>query len=161
MRSFVFALALFAAACGERATPQPAAEAQDVAEGAVVSVSNAWAAPTPAGVAVSAGYLTLTNPAAAADALIGATSPRAGRVEVHEINAEGAVMRMRATPRLEIAPGSTVTLEPGGAHLMFYDVATPFAEGETIPVTLMFASGTEVAVDLPVSRRPAGQHQGH
>jgi copper(I)-binding protein len=126
-----------------------------------LELRDAWAAPTPGGVNVSAGFLTIVNGAAAADRLISAASPRAGRVELHEMAMAGDVMQMRPADDFEIAPGQQVELAPGGLHLMFCEVATPFAEGEEVPVTLTFENAGSVTVSLPV-RRPTGdaQHNG-
>jgi copper(I)-binding protein len=66
---------------------------------------------------------------------------------------DGAVMRMRQIEGGLAAPaGATVTLSPGGMHLMFYGVTQPFAEGESIPVTLTFEHAGDIGVTLPVRR---------
>lgn len=125
-------------------------------------VHDAWAAPTPAGVDVAAGYLTITNHSGAADRLLSATSARAERVEVHEMTMNGAVMQMRAVESLNIPAGGDVTLGPGGMHLMFFGVSQPFIEGQTIPVHLVFETAGAMDVNLPVNRRggPAHNHAG-
>lgn len=145
----------FAAACG---APQPAQPETTAA----LNLGQAWAAPTPAGVDVSAGYLTIRNDTDAADYLLSATSPRAERVEVHEMTMDGAVMQMRPVDRLEIAAGESVQLAPGGAHLMFFGVTSPFAEGESISVQLVFETAGTIDVSLPVRRgAPAAHGDGH
>ena len=152
MRAFFIAAAFALAAC------TPAAETE--APAGRLEVSGAWAAPTPGGVNVSAGYLTIVNGADEADRLVSASSPRAGRVEVHEMVMTGDVMQMRPAAAIEIAPGAEVALAPGGMHLMFYEIATPFAEGEDVTVTLTFEHAGAVDVSLPV-RRPTGGHTTH
>lgn len=150
-----------AAACG---APQgaPEAPAAGPAEpAAAIEITDAWASPTPAGVRVGAGYLTITNRQAAPDTLISVTTPRAGRAEIHEMAMEDGVMRMRAVEALTLAPGETITLAPGGRHLMFYEIATPLAVGETAPVTLHFANAGEVSAELPVRTRENSGHDGH
>lgn len=155
MRAFFFGL-LALVACG---APQSEAPTQEPRES--IELRDAWAAPTPGGVDVSAGYVTIVNVSNAADRLVAASSPRAARVEVHEMSADGGVMRMRRVEGgLAIAPGATVRLEPGGLHLMFYGVTTPFAEGETIPARLAFEQAGEIVVNLPV-RRPTQGHAEH
>jgi copper(I)-binding protein len=151
MRAFFVAFALLAAAC----TPAPQEDAQPPS--AMLSLADGWAAPTPNGVDVSAGYITIENSGGAADRLVSVTSPRAERVEIHEMEMDGAVMRMRAVPQLEIPAGGAVTLAPGGLHLMFIGVTTPFAEGETIPVELTFEQSGAVGAALPVRIGAAAQ----
>lgn len=157
MRAFFVALALASAAC------TPAAERSDaaVAAGGRLEIRDAWAAPTPNGVDVSAGYLTIVNGSREADRLVSAQTARAGRVEVHEMIMDGAVMRMRPVDVLEISAGETASLAPGGAHLMFYEVTAPFAEGQTISVQLDFERAGAVSVDLPVRRASAGHGAEH
>lgn len=74
----------------------------------------------------------------------------------------GSVMQMRAVPNLEIAAGRDVELGPGGMHLMFFGVTEPFADGQSIPVHLVFETAGAVDVNLPVSRSgpPSHDHSG-
>ena len=153
---FPLFLILVATACGAPASPSEAHEA-----GASLAAHNAWAAPTPAGVDVAAGYVTITNPAGAADHLLSATSPRAERVEVHEMSMDGAVMRMRQLQRLEIPAHGEVRLGPGGNHLMFFGVREPFAQGQEIPVRLVFEHAGAIDVTLPVRRTAPANHNAH
>ncbi len=150
---FPLCLVLLAVACG----PSPREEAaQETSVAAEVVLHDAWAAPTPAGVDVAAGYLTISNGTGGNDRLLNATSPRAERVEVHEMAMDGAVMQMRPAPQLEIPAGQDVQLAPGGMHLMFYGVTAPFVEGQEIPVQLSFETAGTIDVSLPVRRIGAG-----
>ncbi len=156
MRFLAAVLFVALAACGApREAPTQGSE--------TLRVENAWAAPTPGGVDVSAGYLTLVNGTASEDALVAVSSPRAERVEVHEMTMQGGVMQMRAAARLAIPAGESIELAPSGRHLMFYGVAAPFAEGETIPIRLSFEHAGDIDVSLPVRRPGASQtsHGGH
>jgi periplasmic copper chaperone A len=118
---------------------------------AKLEISLPWAAVTPTGAKVGAGYLTIANPGEA-DKLLGAASPRAKKVEVHEMKMEGAMMSMRPVESLDVPAGATITLAPGGYHLMFIDIDAPFVEGQTIPVTLTFEKAGAVDVVLSVSK---------
>ena len=139
------------AACG------PAAQTERTAPATGITVSDAWASPTPGGVAVSAGYMTITNNSAAEDRLLAVTSPRANTVDVHRMSMEGAMMQMRPAGELAIPAGGVLTLSPNGLHLMFNDVTSPFTDGETIPLQLHFEHGGDVDVAMPVR---AGAHSG-
>ena len=120
-------------------------------------VENGWASPTPGGVNLSAGYLTIVNDSDTADRLTGASSPRAASVDLHEMSMDGPVMRMRMTGSIAIPAHGRVALAPGGTHLMFTGVTPPFAESERIIVRLRFEHAGVVAVELPV-QRTAPQH---
>ncbi len=56
---------------------------------------------------------------------------------------------------LSIPAGQTVTLAPGGMHLMFSGVTQPFTAGENVQITLTFDKAGERTIDLPV--HPPGQ----
>lgn len=155
-KALVLCAALFAAACGQTQSPAPTAP-QEAA--ATLELRDAWAAPTPGGVDVSAGYLTIANGTSAEDHLITASSARAERVEIHEMTMdEAGVMRMRAVNSLAVPSGEEINLGPGGLHLMFFGVTQPFALGEEIPVTLTFANAGAIDVVLPV--RAGATHGG-
>lgn len=154
MRSLAALLFVAVAACGPQTPP-----AETRAEGEI-SIENAWAAPTPGGVTVSAGYFTIVNETDAEDRLVAASSPRAARVEIHDMVMQDGVMQMRPMEALAIAPGERVALAPGGRHLMFFGVSQPFTEGETIPVRLVFEAAGERELSLPV-RRPGAQNAAH
>lgn len=147
MRMVIACLVLLAAAaCGAPSSPQAAPTNG-------IEIRDAWASPTPGGITVSAGYMTIVNHGAAEDRLIGATSERANSVDVHSMSMDGGMMTMRPAGELPIPAGGTLTLAPGGLHLMFTNVATPFKEGESVPLTLHFEHGGDVETTLPVERR--------
>jgi hypothetical protein len=110
---------------------------------------------------VAGGFLTLTNAGDSDDRIIKAVSPRAGRMELHEMLMEGEVMKMReVNGGIAIPAGATVELKPGGLHLMFFDIAERFEEGQTVPVTLTFEKAGEVTLDLPVKDLKAMEGEG-
>ncbi|MEZ5955870.1 MAG: copper chaperone PCu(A)C [Hyphomonadaceae bacterium] len=158
MRALIPLLLILVAACG---APTASSEAHEMSAGASVAAIDAWAAPTPAGVDVAAGYMTITNSAGAADHLLSATSQRAQRVEVHEMSMDGGVMRMRQLERLEIPAHGEMQLRPGGNHLMFFGIHEPFEQGQEIPVRLVFEHAGAIDVTLPVRRTAPADHNGH
>ncbi len=65
----------------------------------------------------------------------------------------GGVMRMRVLPQgLEIPAGRTVTLGPGGDHLMLEGLTRAFRVGESVPVELRFSRVGEIKVVFRVSQ---------
>ena len=77
------------------------------------------------GAQVAGGYLKITNNGNEADRLIGGSAASPARFEVHEMAMESGVMKMRQVNGLEIKPGETVELKPGGMHVMFMDLKQP------------------------------------
>lgn len=99
----------------------------------------------------SAVYLALENRGAAADRLVAAHTDAASVVEIHETQMEAGVMRMRPLENgLEIPAGGGVMLEPGGYHIMLFDLPRDLLPGDAIALTLVFESGAEVVIGAPV-----------
>ncbi|MCC7425431.1 MAG: copper chaperone PCu(A)C [Alphaproteobacteria bacterium] len=109
---------------------------------------------------VGGGFLTIHNTGSQPDAILRAHSPAARVMELHTMTMTDGVMRMRPVPRIELPPGATVTLRPGGLHLMLIDLAAPLRQGGTVPVTLDFARAGSITVELRIeaagARGPAG-----
>jgi copper(I)-binding protein len=99
---------------------------------------------------VGAVFMIVKNSGAAADALVAAESPVAARAELHTHIKDGDVMRMRQVSSIDVPAGGTVSLQPGGLHIMLIDLKEPLRQGETFPLTLTFAKAGTVAVYVPV-----------
>ena len=126
------------------------ASAQQVKVGDLI-LDHAWGRATPGGAKVGGGYLTIENKGATPDKLVGGSSPVAGKVEVHEMAMTNGVMTMRPVKDgLSIAPGQSVTLAPGGYHIMMMDLKAPLKKGDKVPVTLAFEKAGEVKVTLDI-----------
>lgn len=110
---------------------------------------------------VGGGYVTIKNTGDSDDKLIGVESSSAGRAEIHEMAMVNDVMKMRKLDDGIVIPaGQTVELKPGGLHMMFFDVKKPFAEGDKVPVTLIFEKAGKVAVVLSTgAAKGGGDHQ--
>ena len=116
-----------------------------------LTIEQPWSRATPAGAKVGGGYLRVTNAGKEADRLVGGTFPLAGKVELHEMSMADNVMRMKQVPDgLEIKPGETVELKPGGYHLMFMDLRDGLKDGQSIKGTLVFEKAGSVEVEYVV-----------
>ena len=121
-----------------------------VAETPAVSVADAWSRPaTGTGVI----YATLHNNAAVADRLIGASSPLARHIGLHQTSEmkmpgmstsmgnmpmTGSMTSMKAVLSIPVPAHGTTSLAPGGYHLML-DLRRDLKPGETVPLRLRFA----------------------
>ena len=153
-----------AALCGALLVLSAPARAEDVKAGDLV-ISQAWSRATPGGAKIGAGYFTIENKGAAADRLVAVSGEAAAKIEVHEMAMNNGVMKMRAVDNgLTIDPGKTVTLAPGGYHLMMMDLKAPLKQGDKVPLTLEFEKAGKVAVTLDVegvgAKGPAGAESG-
>ena len=119
---------------------------------AQVAVSDAWVRGTVAGQKATGAFMQLK--ADADVSLVGASSPAAGIVEIHEMRMDAGVMRMSAISALPLPAGKAVELKPGGYHVMLMALKAPLKEGDTVPVTLTFkdkdGKASTLLVNAPV-----------
>lgn len=127
-----------------------------------LEISSPWVRAMLPGQPAGGGYLTVINTGDEADRLVAASSPAAGRVEIHTMEVVDDVMVMRPVEGgLEIPAGGTVELKPGGLHLMFMEVAAPFADGDTVDVQLEFEKAGSVDATFAVRTAHGGDGHDH
>ena len=104
------------------------------------------------------GYLTITNTGSTPDRLI-AVEADFPRVMIHSTEEKDGVARMFHVEGVDIAPGETVALAPGGLHVMFMGLnGNPFETGEAVPATLVFEKAGRLEVVFNVEERKEGSH---
>lgn len=112
-----------------------------------VTVERAQAGASPGPVA--AVYLSVED-SGGGDRLVGASSPAAARVTLHENTGPRGVSLMETVPALEVPAGGRLELRPGGSHLMLEGLGAPLEEGGRIEVTLRFERSGPRTVEVPV-----------
>lgn len=122
------------------------------AEKVTVQVSNAWVRATVPGQPVAGAYMDLRADRAAK--LVKVASPVAKRGEIHEMKDDGGMMTMRAVDAVELPAGTTVSLAPGGLHVMLFGLAKPLVAGHKVKLTLEFHGDSggvfKQTVEVPV-----------
>jgi copper(I)-binding protein len=131
---------------------------------AQVQVKDAWARPAVQGQSATGAFMSLTSADGAR--LVGASSSVAGVVEIHEMVMDGNVMKMRAVPGIDLPPGRSVELKPGGYHVMLMDLKRPLKLGERVPVELRLETRDKRLLTQPVevevmARAPAAAGSVH
>ncbi|WP_206076864.1 copper chaperone PCu(A)C [Massilia horti] len=123
---------------------------------AQVVVTDPWVRATVPAQKVSGAFMQLRSPTDAR--VVGVRSPVAGNAELHKMEMQGQSMKMRAVDAIDLPAGQTVTLGPGGYHVMLFDLKQQLKEGETVPLTLVVEDRQhkrqEVQVEAPV--KPLG-----
>ncbi len=141
----VVVIAILTAACG--------GTGDDAASSGGISVSDAWARPTPSPHSNTAIYMTVANDGTDAASLIAADGEACGVTEIHMTSMEGDVMTMSPVEDgIAVTPGSAVTLGPGGLHIMCIEAAEQLDEGSTMLVTLEFADAASIEVVATIRR---------
>jgi hypothetical protein len=118
-----------------------------------ILVRDAWVREATATQRATGAYLTIDNRSTMPVALVGARIPGVGVVELHTTKIENDRMKMERVTEIVVPAGGTVTLEPGGLHLMLFQLGRAFEAGETAEVTLQFAGGEASQVTASVRKR--------
>lgn len=120
------------------------------AEPACVSLREGWVRLPPGAMPMAAGYGQIRNDCRQAVVVVAAGSKAFGEVSLHETTLIDGVSRMRAVERLPIAAGATVSLKPGGLHLMLMQPEVALKEGAQLPLRLSLEDGRRVDGTLQV-----------
>jgi periplasmic copper chaperone A len=129
----------------------PAAHATDYNVGAI-QITAPWARATPKGATSGAAYMTITNTGKTADKVSCVSSDASAVCQIHTMTMDGGVMKMRPVEGgLEIKAGETVTLKPGGFHVMLENLKHPLEQGNTVKATLKFDTAGSIDVDYPIA----------
>lgn len=122
-----------------------------LAESEHIVVEKAWARASIGVKRPGAAYMIIVNTGSEDATLTGLASPIAMKPEIHRTSTNAAgVSSMAPAGDIVIGPGEAVALEPGGLHAMLMRLQSPLIKGKTFPITLMFADGGEVTVDVPI-----------
>jgi len=117
-----------------------------------IQISQPWARATPKGASSGAAYMTVSNSGTAAQRLTCVSSDAAAECQIHEMTMDGGVMKMRPVQGgLEVKPGETVTLKPGGFHVMLVGLKGPLQAGKSVDAVFKVEGGDTVQVEFPVA----------
>jgi copper(I)-binding protein len=134
------------------------AHAQGVTHGDLQIVHPAIPAP-PVGARSAAGYLEIVNQGSAPDRLLGVETGGAKRAMLHSTDhADDGVARMVHLDAVEIPADGTVTLAPGGVHIMLMGLTGALSEGAVVPATLIFEKAGRVEIEFSVDAPLGADH---
>jgi hypothetical protein len=129
----------------------PMASFDPAALGPGLHVVNAWSRESPMMDLAGAAFMVIVNNTDADDALVSGSSPAAGIVEIHQTTqAEDGTMAMAPVEEVPVPAGGMAELKPGGYHVMLIDLVQPLVVGESIELTLDFATSGSQTVTVPV-----------
>ena len=95
----------------------------------------------------SAAYLSITNHGQMADRLVYVTSNLARKTELHKMEMDNGVMKMRQVEGgIDLLPGKTIHLAPGGFHVMLIGLNAPLTANSMFEMTLVFQNAGKKTV---------------
>jgi periplasmic copper chaperone A len=126
-------LVSFLAACNAKTGEETGLAADTSTD---VKITDSWVRENAPGQSVGAAYMTLNSPQDST--LVYVETPAAGSVEIHSMQMENNVMKMRMLEELPLKAGKAEKLAPGGFHLMLFDLTKPLKAGEKVDFRLCF-----------------------
>ena len=127
------------------------AQAHDDEPHAALDISQVWARKTGSRTASAAVYLNIKNSSETMDRLLSVGSARASMAMIHRSFEQDGIMRMEMQDSVEIRPGTTVSFEPGGLHIMLTNLDAPLKQGQVFPLRLTFEHVGEVEIYVEVT----------
>ncbi len=122
------------------------------AEGADVSVRDAWVREAPPGVSMMAGYMVLQNNTSRAQMLVAARSSGFESVMIHRTRVKQGLTGMEHAPQVELLPNANLSFAPGGYHLMLLNPKRALRAGDRVDITLEFRGGLVISVAYEVRK---------
>jgi copper(I)-binding protein len=114
-----------------------------------ITVSDAWALPSPMMERAGAAYMVLRNNGAAEDKLLSVESDVAKTIELHETKESSGMMAMSPVPTFGAANGKT-ELKPGGLHVMLIGLNRELKAGDKVQLALNFEKAGKIPVTAEV-----------
>ena len=128
---------------------------------AAFTVSDVWSRAMPPTAPTGAVYFTLQNPSGEDDRLIGASTPRAERAELHTHVQQGELMSMQKMEAFDVPANGALQFKPGGHHVMLFNMTQPLKAGESFPLTLQFEKAGEVTLEVNIRDQAPDAVDGH
>ena len=113
-------------------------------------VEDAWVKAVDDG--MTAAFAVLTNDGHHDAEIVSATSPASPMLELHEVivGTDGASTMQPVEGGLVVPAEGTLTLEPGGLHIMFMGATEPLVPGAEVEITLEFSDGSTQTITAVV-----------
>lgn len=120
----------------------PTAQAQ-------VFITEAWASkPVSKSTVTTAAFMCIENGGSVPIQIVDASSPIVKRIEIHRIQHQDGIVRMRWVNSINVAAKQKVCLKPDGLHLMLIGLDETVHRDSNIPLQIKFASGKVVQTIL-------------
>ncbi|MFD6444620.1 copper chaperone PCu(A)C [Promicromonospora sp. NPDC060204] len=115
-----------------------------------VTLTDTWVKAADSG--MSAAFGGLTNSGAQDVTVVSATTAASSMLELHETveNETGELVMREIDGGFVVPAGDTLTLEPGGSHLMLMDLTDPLEAGDEVTFTLTFSDDSTYEFTAPV-----------
>ena len=98
-----------------------------------------------------AAYFTVSQASGAPRSIAGVTVAMVGRTELHETMKSGGASSMKPLKTVPLASGQSVAFEPGGRHVMLFDLDPKLRFEDQTDLTVRFDNGDEARAKARVT----------
>ncbi|QKT07317.1 copper chaperone PCu(A)C [Gordonia sp. X0973] len=140
------------AGCGSSDKTAPASD---------LHITDPWVKAAPSG--MTAAFATIANDGGSSAHIVSAESPAAMRMEIHEVvtSQSGESMMQQKKDGLVIPAHGSVTLKPGGDHLMLFNLVNAITPGKDVKIQLKLSDGSKTTFTAQVRDFPGADENYH
>jgi len=128
---------------------------------AAVDVETPWIREAPPASTVLAAYMVVRNNGDTQYTITRIDSPDFRDARIHRTVVDDGVAKMLPVEQLPVPVHGSVTLEPGGLHLMLFDPLRTLHEGDSVTLVIHVSTGDSVTVQAPVVRKSSETDHAH
>lgn len=129
--------------------------------GPAVVVEGQWVREAPPSSTVLAAYMVLKNTTGTPGTVTRIDSPDFTNSQIHRTVMEDGIAKMIPLDQLQLPVNGSVTLEPGGLHLMLIEPLRALRDGDTVVLVIHTDNGDSVTVQAPVVRKTGATDHAH
>lgn len=126
-----------------------------------VDVEAPWVREAPPASTVLAAYMVVRNNGDTQYTITRIESPDFRDARIHRTVVDDGVAKMLPVEQLPVPVHGSVTLEPGGLHLMLFDPLRTLHEGDSVTLVIHVSTGDSVTVQAPVVRNNSETDHAH
>jgi len=126
-----------------------------------INWENVWVRAMPPAQTMTAAYGVITNGGTDTVIINGGSADFAKRVELHKSIQEGDSVRMAPMGAVELAPGESLKLMPGGAHIMLMGISDMPTAESTVSLCLTTQEGANCTTAQVLRKGPQSDHDAH
>ncbi|WP_455212386.1 copper chaperone PCu(A)C [Kaarinaea lacus] len=124
-------------------------------------IMDPWVREAPPNAKMLAGYFTIMNHSGKSAEIVGASSDKFEKIELHKTVHEGGVAKMIPQPSVEVGKHATVKFQPGGLHLMLINPKAQLKAGDKVDITLKLRKGGDLTMTAVVKKGGAKEEHSH
>jgi len=132
-----------------------------VAADAHLMVMDPWIREAPPNTKMLACYFTIMNHSGKSAEIVGASSDKFEKIELHKSVNEDGVAKMIAQSSVEVGKHATVKFQPGGLHLMLINPKVQLKAGDKVDIALKLKSGDELKMTAVVKKGSGNEEGSH